>query len=150
MSFIVYSGSSLTIENGLLYVSGSFILTGSTNISPAGSLNTNVAGSLIGTRPGINLITGSGINLSATDNPGQSRVDITIDTGSSVATLLNGLVPTNELGAASADSTKFLRGDQVWSVPSTGGVINVRYASAFATGGFGTSGSPWTGWDNVS
>jgi parallel beta-helix repeat protein len=33
---------------------------------------------------------------------------------------------------------------------SAGGVANVRYASTYATTGSGTSGSPWSGWDNTS
>ena len=33
----------------------------------------------------------------------------------------NDKVPTEQLGGAGADATKFLRGDQVWAVPSGGG-----------------------------
>lgn len=36
------------------------------------------AGSLVGTRPKVNLIEGSGVTLTAADNPGADRVDVTV------------------------------------------------------------------------
>jgi parallel beta-helix repeat protein len=113
----------------------------------SGSQNVYIASSYLGNGTSLNFLTGSGVAL--TGSITSNKVNLSINTGSSVATLLSGLVPTNELGTGVAAANVFLRGDQTWSAPPSG-VSNVRYASVFASSGTGTSGSPWLGWDNAS
>jgi hypothetical protein len=135
---------------GNLFVTGSIILTGSTNINVGGTgsaLTVYNNATLIGTRNILNFISGSGLLITGTDTG--TQINLNVNTGSGVATLTGGLVPTGELGTGAVDATKFLRGDQIWFTPPAGGVNNVRYVAAtYATGGTGASGSPWTGWDN--
>ena len=45
---------------------------------------------------------------------------------------VNSKVPTVNLGGAGADNTKFLRGDQTWQVPPTGGGVAWRLAATWS------------------
>jgi len=137
-------------------------VVGSTGVDTTwtGSLNVQTGSKFFGNQNTINFLTGSPA-ITITGSSSGGIANLVFNTGSTVATLLSGslvvnsgsgnyivLVPTNELGTGTATAAVFLRGDATWSTPPTG-VTNVRYASIFASAGAGTSGSPWTGWDNV-
>src|SRR5207245_2121781 len=110
-------------------------------------LNVQTGSLWFGNQSTLNFLTGSS-GIIITGSSASGIANLVFNTGSSVATLLSGIVPTNELGTGGANASVFLRGDSTWSTPPSG-VTNVRYASSFATSGAGTSGSPYLGWDNA-
>jgi len=74
----VNAGTSVYVAGtGLLLTGNSFSVVDSTSIQKINVLDT---GSLIGTQSSINFIAGSNTTLSVVDNPGSSRVDVTIGT----------------------------------------------------------------------
>lgn len=71
------------------------------------------AGTTTGTRRQINLIEGSGISITAADNSGSDRVDVTIATSSSLTPVLN---KSANYTAVSGDAAKLLVGTGTWTL----------------------------------
>lgn len=88
--------------------------------------------------PAANLPTDDDSPYEQTVHKGAASGYASLDSGSKV--------PTVQLGGAGADNTKFLRGDQTWTVPPSVAGLPVE-VSSLATGGSGTTASPWTGWE---
>lgn len=70
-------------------------------VSPA-TVAVKLAGTAVGSRPAINFVSGTNVTVAAADNPGSSRVDVTINAtggGGGAVTSVNGLTGAVVLGA---------------------------------------------------
>jgi hypothetical protein len=117
----VVEGSSISNivvpASGGPYLLGSILVTPPPTPSAVGITGLAVAsaGTIAGTRPELNLIAGSNVTVSAADNPGANRVDVTV-----TSTASGGLQPANNLSDVASPATSFANIKQAATTGATG------------------------------
>jgi hypothetical protein len=113
-------------------------------VAPA-SISVAGNGTVAGIRPELNVVAGTNIAVTAVDNPGASRIDVTIDAaGGGGGTPSNIVIAETSYGQASSAgaANAYSRGDHAHGSPSLTGVAPATTEGIGQTAAVGTATAP--------